>query len=45
MRLEKLQCKSSFRFVLSCIVLPVKIIEYINFNTSTFLFDVVETNG
>jgi hypothetical protein len=44
-RLGKLQCKSDFRFGLSCIVLPVKIIEDINFNTSTFLFDVVEPNG
>jgi hypothetical protein len=44
-RLGKLQCKSDFRFVLSCIVLPVKIIEDINFNTSTFLFDVLETYG
>jgi hypothetical protein len=42
--LGKLQCKSDFRFSLSCIVHPEKIIEDINFNTSTFLFDVVETN-
>jgi hypothetical protein len=32
MHLEKLQCKHSFCFGLSCIVLPVLIIADINFN-------------
>jgi hypothetical protein len=43
-RLGKLQCQSDFRCELYCTVLPVEVIQDINFNTSISFFDVVDNN-